>query len=54
MGELVDLLRLVATEKDVVGMDLVEVNPSLDATGITSLASAQIIMEFLGQVFSGR
>ncbi len=54
VGELVDLLRLVATVKDVVGVDLVEVNPSLDSTGITSLAAAQIIMEFLGQVFSGR
>ncbi len=52
LGELVDLLRIVAGRLDVIGFDLVEVNPALDYSGITSLAAAQIAMEFLGEVFS--
>ena len=52
VGELVDLLRLAARKTSVVGIDLVEVNPGLDPSGLTSLAAAQIIMELLGQVFA--
>ncbi|MEW6228196.1 MAG: agmatinase [Bacillota bacterium] len=49
--ELCDLLRGVAGRLRIVGFDLVEVNPLFDPGGLTSLASSQIIMEFLGAIF---
>lgn len=49
--ELRDCLEAIAERMDVVGLDLVEVNPLLDVpTGITSYVAAHAILEFLGQI----
>jgi agmatinase len=49
--ELRDALTAIARHAEVVGFDLVEVNPMLDvASENTSLVAAQCIMEFLGRV----
>jgi len=49
--ELSDALSCVAAHCDVVGFDLVEVNPQLDvATGVTSYLAAFTILEFLGKI----
>jgi agmatinase len=49
--ELRDLLAAIAAHVDVVGFDLVEVNPLLDvATGVTSYLGAHIVLEFLGRI----
>lgn len=49
--ELRDTLKLVAQRVDVVGFDLVEVNPMLDVgTGVTAYLGAHTIIEFLGHL----
>jgi len=49
--QLRDALSCVAAHCDVVGFDLVEVNPQLDvATGVTSYLAACTIIEFLGRI----
>jgi len=49
--ELRDTLVAIARHAEVVGFDLVEVNPMLDvASENTSLIAAQLIMEFLGRI----
>ncbi len=49
--ELRQVLFAVARHNEVVGFDLVEVNPMLDvASENTSLIAAQLIMEFLGRI----
>jgi agmatinase len=49
--ELREALVAIARHTEVVGFDLVEVNPMLDvASENTSLVAAQLIMEFLGRV----
>jgi len=49
--ELREALVAIARHAEVVGFDLVEVNPMLDvASENTSLIAAQLIMEFLGRV----
>jgi agmatinase len=51
--ELRDRLWDISEQFDVVGFDLVEVNPMLDvATGATSYLAAHTIVEFLGAVTS--
>ncbi len=48
-AELRDTLEAIAVHADVVGLDLVEVNPPLDVgTGITSYLAAHTVIEFLG------
>jgi agmatinase len=37
-------------EADIVGMDIVEVNPSRDPSGITAAAAAKLIMEVAGKI----
>ena len=50
-AELRDSLVAVAQHTDVVGFDLVEVNPQLDVgTGATSYLAAHTILEFLGWI----
>lgn len=44
-------LRGISGKSKIVGLDLVEVNPSLDPSGRTSLVAAQTIVEFLGAIF---
>ncbi len=41
----------ISEKTQVVGFDLVEVNPYMDASGRTSLFAAQLIVEFLGAIF---
>jgi agmatinase len=49
--ELRDALVGLAEHTEVVGFDLVEVNPLLDVgTGLTSYLAAHTIVEFLGQI----
>ena len=50
-AELRDALAALAEHTEVVGFDLVEVNPQLDiGTGITSYLAAHTILEFLGNI----
>lgn len=49
--EVRDLLQGIAARSTVVGFDLVEVNPSVDLHGQTSLLATTLIMEVLGAVF---
>jgi agmatinase len=50
-AELRDTLAAAAKRLDIVGFDLVEVNPTLDVvTGATAYLGAHIIIEFLGQI----
>ena len=50
-AELRDALFALAEHLDVIGFDLVEVNPQLDiGTGITSYLAAHTILEFLGRI----
>ena len=50
-AELRDTLAAIAEHADVVGLDLVEVNPPLDVgTGITSYLAAHTVIEFLGNI----
>jgi agmatinase len=53
--EVIKLLQGVAkTKGNVVGFDLVEVNPSVDLHGQTSLLASTLIVEFLGAIFERR
>ena len=48
-AQLRDTLEAIAVHAEVVGLDLVEVNPPLDVgTGITSYLAAHTVIEFLG------
>ena len=50
-AELRDSLSVLAQHANIIGFDLVEVNPQLDVgTGITSYMGAHTIMEFKGQI----
>ena len=50
-AELRDTLAAIAEHCEVVGLDLVEVNPTLDVgTGITSCLAAHTVLEFLGNI----
>ena len=52
--EVLEILQGVAKQGDVVGMDLVEVAPPYDQSGITTMLSAQLLMNFIGFVFEAR
>jgi agmatinase len=52
--ELRALLAGLAERAEIVGFDLVEVNPFFDQAGVTSLSAASLVIEFLGAIFSGR
>ena len=50
-AELRDTLTAIAEHTDVIGFDLVEVNPTLDVgTGATSYLAAHTVVEFLGNI----
>jgi agmatinase len=50
-ADLRDSLRAIAARLDVVGFDLVEVNPPLDVgTGATAYLAAHTVIEFLGNI----
>ena len=49
-----ELIEGVAKKGNVVGMDLVEVAPPYDPTGITSILAAQLLMNAIGFIFHER
>ena len=48
------LLQGIATRTNVVGFDVVEVNPMVDESGRTCLLATTLIVEFLGAIFASR
>lgn len=52
--EVRELLAGVAQRSEIVGFDLVEVNPMLDEYGRTCLLASTLILEFLGLIFESR
>jgi agmatinase len=52
--EVLEILQGLARQGNVVGMDLVEVAPSYDPTGITGFLAAQLLLNFLGFIFENR
>ena len=52
--EVQELIEGVAKKGNVVGMDLVEVAPPYDPTGVTSILAAQLLMNAIGFVFHER
>ena len=44
----------LAVRNRIVGVDLVEVSPPYDPSGITSILAAQLLMNMLGFVFHAR
>ena len=52
--EVMEILQGLAGRGEVVGMDLVEVAPAYDPTGITAFLAAQVLLNFLGYVFEAR
>ncbi len=50
-AELRDALAAIAERTQVIGLDLVEVNPLLDVpTGLTSYLAAHVLVEALGRI----
>ena len=52
--EVQELIEGVAKKGKVVGMDLVEVAPPYDPTGVTSILAAQLLMNTIGFIFHER
>ena len=52
--EVQELIEGVARKGNVVGMDLVEVAPPYDPTGVTSILAAQLLMNAIGFIFHER
>jgi len=52
--EVQELIEGIAGKGNVVGMDLVEVAPPYDPTGITSILAAQLLMNAIGFIFHER
>lgn len=48
------VLRALARRGRIVGMDLVEVNPTLDPSGLTTRTASKLLVEFLTAIFSVR
>lgn len=48
------LSRVHELDTDIVGMDVVEVNPEKDVSGITAAAAVRIVMEFVGKIIQSR
>jgi len=49
--EVLELLKAVARRGKVLGVDLVEVAPPYDPSGVTAILAAQILLNFLGFIF---
>ena len=49
--EVLEILQGLAKRGEVVGMDLVEVAPAYDPTGITAFLAAEVLLNFLGFIF---
>jgi agmatinase len=54
VSELRAILQRVCQTNQVVGVDLVEVNPYLDPNGMTSLLAARILMEVMAWIYADR
>jgi agmatinase len=52
--EVLEILQGLARQGDVVGMDLVEVAPAYDPSGVTAFLAAQLLLNFLGFIFAER
>nr|PZN78752.1 MAG: agmatinase [Pseudomonadota bacterium] len=52
--EVMEILQGLARRGEVVGIDLVEVAPAYDPSGITSFLAAQVLLNFLGYIFAER
>lgn len=52
--EVLDIYRGLAKKGHVVGMDLVEVSPPYDPTGVTAIHAAQILMTALAYIYYER
>jgi len=52
--EVIDLLKGLAKRSDIVGIDLVEVAPDYDHSGITAFLAARVLLDFLGYIFHER
>ncbi|MFN3260941.1 MAG: agmatinase [Pikeienuella sp.] len=52
--EVLELLQGVARNHEIVGIDLVEVAPDYDRSGVTAILAAQVLLNFLGFVFHAR
>jgi len=50
--EVLELLKQVAHRNQVIGIDLVEVAPDYDQSGSTAVLAAQVLLNFLGFIFS--
>ena len=49
--EIINLLKGITKKSNVVGFDIVEVNPMVDLSGQTCLLATTLILEFLGMIF---
>jgi agmatinase len=47
-------LQQLVKKGEIVGVDLVEVAPDYDPSGITSMLAAQLLMNFMGFIFEER
>lgn len=52
--EVMELLQGLVRRGEVVGIDLVEVAPAYDPSGITGFLAAQVLLNFLGYIFEER
>ncbi len=52
--EVMEMLQGLVKRGDVVGIDLVEVAPAYDPSGITGFLAAQVLLNFLGYIFVER
>ncbi len=52
--EVLEMLQALARRHEVVGVDLVEVAPDYDHSGITGMLAAQVLLNFLGFIFHER
>ena len=49
--EVINLLKGITKKSNIVGFDIVEVNPMVDLSGQTCLLATTLILEFLGMIF---
>ena len=52
--EVMEILQGLVKRGDIVGIDLVEVSPPYDPSGVTGFLAAQILLNFLGYIFEER
>lgn len=52
--EVLELLKAITQQGEIVGMDLVEVSPPYDPAGVTATLAAQLLMNVVGFIFHER